>query len=332
MSSAAKLSEARVLSCQLPPAWSASFLVLVKGVAELAMEQSKRGGGKTDVREAFTKLLKCNVEVSSLRLALLVQHLSLRLAALALSLSLPARCVGDSPFLVTALLQEKHGGVWQCFVGKKFAFNVRSHTASNYSQQMIICEVPIGGSSQHLLAYRSPPAELAGSPAEPEPEPEAASLPAAAGIVQVVDTDMPTKQRDQMLQMLTDVITEMRGGAKPEDAKVDDSKLGQILRERIMKDLKWSPTWHVITGAEKLSGWDSAVTAEKGTRFSAISRPIKVEIFKHNDSSVLPPVGHMSNWFSCNAALMQAMAYLMFMGFAAVSSPANTTRLSRLLR
>lgn len=217
--------------------------------------------------------------------------------------------------------QGAHGGVWQCFVGKKFAFNVRANTASDYSKQMIICEVPIAGSSQHLLAFRSPPNELGWQPAEPEPEPEeAASPPAAAGIVQVVYTDMPTKQRDQMLQTVTDVITEMRGGAKPEDANVDDSKLGAEVRERIMKDLKWSPTWHVITGAEKLSGWDSAITAEKGTRFNAISRNCKVEIFKHNDSSVLPPVRHMTNWFGCNAALVQAMAYILSMTFGAVSA------------
>ena len=43
---------------------------------------------------------------------------------------------------------------------------------------MIICEVPIGGSSQHLLAYRSPPVEQAHT-LEPEPEAEPEGTAAA---------------------------------------------------------------------------------------------------------------------------------------------------------
>lgn len=197
-------------------------------------------------------------------------------------------------------------------MGKKFAFHVRSNTASNYSKQMIICEVPIGGSSQHLLAYRSPPAERAAALLEPEPEsePESPAAARASSIVQVVDTDMPAAQRDEMISALEALILEMRDGKKPEEAQVDDSKLAEEIKQRIQLQLKWAPTWHVITGAEKLSGWDSAITAEKGSRFSAISRPIKVEIFKHNELQLLPPVGHTMHAWGCNAWLLQAAAYL----------------------
>lgn len=203
--------------------------------------------------------------------------------------------------------------MWQCFVGKKFAFHVRSNTASNYSKQMIICEVPIGGSSQHLLAYRSPPVEQAHTlEPEPEAEPEgtAAAPPADSTVIQVVETDMPTAQRAQMLAMLEEIILDLRTGKKAEEAQVDDSKLAEKIKQGIQLELKWAPTWHVITGAEKLSGWDSAITAEKGSRFSAIARPIKVEIFKHNDAQLLPPVAHTIYSWGCSVQLLQAAVYL----------------------
>jgi hypothetical protein len=210
--------------------------------------------------------------------------------------------------------------VWQCFVGKKFAFHVRSNTASNYSKQMIICEVPIGGSSQHLLAYRSPPVELAHTlEPEPEAEPTSTTAPPVNTTVQVVDTDMPAVQRAQTLAMLEGIILELRAGKKAEEAQVDDSKLAEEIKRGIQLELKWAPTWHVITGAEKLSGWDSAITAEKGTRFSAIARPIKVEIFKHNDVQLLPPVAHTMYSWGCGVRLLQAAAYLVAMVCGAVS-------------
>ena len=78
-----------------------------------------------------------------------------------------------------------------------------------------------------------------------------------------------------------------------------------------------NPENHI--GAEKLSGWDSAITAEKGTRFSAIARPIKVEIFKHNDVQLLPPVAHTMYSWGCGVRLLQAAAYLVAMVCGAVS-------------
>ena len=211
--------------------------------------------------------------------------------------------------------------MWQCFVGKKFAFHVRSDTASDYSKQMIICEAPIGGSSQHLLAYRSPPLERAHT-LEPEPEVELetpAPAPSANSTVQVVETDMPAQQRAQMLDLLERIILDLRAGKKAEEAQVDDSKLAEEIKRGIQLQLKWAPTWHVITGAEKLSGWDSAITAEKGSRFSAIARPIKVEIFKHNDVRLLPPVAHTMYSWGCSVRLLQAVAYLIAMACGAVS-------------
>ena len=122
-----------MVGCRMPERWQSDFVALTKEVTAKAAEASRRGGGKTDLREAFVRLLKKRIE-------------------------------------------EKFGGVWQCFVGKKFAFNVRSNTASDYSRQMIICEVPMGGSSHHLLAYRSPPTETTEQQPEPEPEPEPQQL------------------------------------------------------------------------------------------------------------------------------------------------------------
>ncbi len=209
-------------------------------------------------------------------------------------------------------------------MGKKFAFHVRSNTASDYSKQMIICEVPIGGSSQHLLAYRSPPVELS-STLEPEPEtaPEGTTpAPPVNVTVQVVETDMPAAERAQMLAVLEEIILELRAGKKAEEAQVDDSKLAEEIKRAIQLQLKWTPTWHVITGAEKLSGWDSAITAEKGTRFSAIARPIKVEIFKHNDVQLLPPVAHTMYSWGCSVRLLQVAAYLVAVVCGAVSRSA----------
>ena len=44
-------------------AWQEKFLSVVAKVVALAKEESKRGAGKTDVREAFARLIKLNAEV-----------------------------------------------------------------------------------------------------------------------------------------------------------------------------------------------------------------------------------------------------------------------------
>ena len=100
---------------------------------------------------------------------------------------------------------------------------------------------------------------------------------------------------------------------------MDDSELAEAIKRGIQLKLKWAPTWHVITGTEKLSGWDSAITAEKGSRFSAIARPIKVEIFRHNDVQLLPPLSHTMYSWGCSVQLLQAAAYLTAVICGAVS-------------
>ena len=60
-----RLTQARVVSCAMHTAWKDRFLGVVAKVLDVAKDESKRGGGKTDVREAFTKLLKVNIEVTA---------------------------------------------------------------------------------------------------------------------------------------------------------------------------------------------------------------------------------------------------------------------------
>ena len=60
---ASKRMEARVVSCAMHAAWQEKFLSVVAKVVALAKEESKRGAGKTDVREAFARLIKLNAEV-----------------------------------------------------------------------------------------------------------------------------------------------------------------------------------------------------------------------------------------------------------------------------
>ena len=254
-----------MVGCRMPERWQSDFVALTKEVKAKAAEASRRGGGKTDLREAFIRLLKKRIE-------------------------------------------EKFGGVWQCFVGKKFAFNVRSNTASDYSRQMIICEVPMGGSSHHLLAYRSPPTETTEQQPEPEPEPAQERARAGSKVVQVVHSDMPGPKKDQIHALVTDVIVVRRPGwpgpglalspaslrrkcepggsrrkrrwttlSSPPRSKAASSPscacapccsaCDPRLREPPLLTVlsQWSPTWHVVTGAEKLSGWDSAISAgERG--------------------------------------------------------------------
>ena len=58
-----KLTDARVVSCVMPSAWKEKFLGIVVKAVALAKDQSKRSAGKTDVREAFSRLIKLNAEV-----------------------------------------------------------------------------------------------------------------------------------------------------------------------------------------------------------------------------------------------------------------------------
>ena len=58
-----KRTEARVVSCAMHEAWQEKFLGVVAKAVALAKEESKRGAGKTDVREAFARLIKLNAEV-----------------------------------------------------------------------------------------------------------------------------------------------------------------------------------------------------------------------------------------------------------------------------
>ena len=58
-----RLTEARVVSCAMHAAWKEKFLAVVAKAVALAKDESKRSSGKTDVREAFSKLIKLNTEV-----------------------------------------------------------------------------------------------------------------------------------------------------------------------------------------------------------------------------------------------------------------------------
>ena len=58
-----KLTEPRVVSCVMHAAWKEKFLGVVAKAIMLAKDESKRSGGKADVREAFSRLIKLHAEV-----------------------------------------------------------------------------------------------------------------------------------------------------------------------------------------------------------------------------------------------------------------------------
>jgi|EP01043_Picozoa_sp_COSAG02_P032759 hypothetical protein len=55
--------QARVVSCAMHAAWKEKFLRVVAKAVAIAKDESKRSAGKTDVREAFSRLIKLNAEV-----------------------------------------------------------------------------------------------------------------------------------------------------------------------------------------------------------------------------------------------------------------------------
>jgi hypothetical protein len=303
----------KVLQTAMDQRWQASFLE-VMAKAKVAAAEQKPGGGDggatTDVRQAFVELLKRGIE-------------------------------------------EHFGGVWQCFVGKKYAFNIRANTKRGYRQEYIICTTSIGGAVHHVFSYRSPPVEHSrcaddaedwAAIADQEQQHGDTKRPTTAGrggvggggrVLEVTHTDMPARRSAQVSAMLTELLAELRsagvggaaaggGGGKGVGGSIDEAVLANAVKERIQGQLGWAPTWHVVAGTHKLSGWDAAITAEPGTQFSVLARPIKIQIFRHSQPVLLPSVGHGCTC-GCNGATLRGLVYVLAAACAAVLFLLNDT-------
>ena len=88
--------------------------------------------------------------------------------------------------------------------------------------------------------------------------------------------------------------------------------------------MQWAPTWHVITGTDKTSSWDAAVTAEPATQYTATGRGgLRIQVFRHNAEPPSRDAGAVINYYG-----IQSLGYFLVTAFALVRAAAHTCRRS----